>query len=452
VKVRIGLVLAVTALVGVVGVAPAFAQGKPVAPGNATPQGFLPSTACGCHGSLVQGFQQSMHAKAIVDPVFLSKVNQAQAEAGEDVAIFCKRCHSPVGNMLGDFDGTGAVAHEGVTCMYCHQITGLTKGDPGNTSHLVDASQTRRAQLENPTAPHAADYSALHAKAEVCGGCHNVNHPGNGTHLETSYSEWAASPYAKEGVVCQDCHMSAKAGTVGPSSGTAAAGGAQRDNLYAMTFVGANVAQGSPESATLLKSAAEVTLDVPPIVAAGQAATVTVTVTNKGAGHYLPTGLTEVREMWLSVYAEDADGTRTDLGEHRFGTKLKDANGAAPTEMWNAVAIESDDRIPPKESVRDEFEFTMPAGTRNARIVAVLNYRSMPDELAKQAGVKNPVTEMAIAGSDVYPTQAARDAAAQNGLSSGSGLSANWILMGLAGLAVIVLAVMAFLLMRRKPA
>jgi len=83
----------------------------------------------------------SMHAKSIVDTVFLTKVGEAQAEAGDSVAIFCKRCHSPIGNMTGDPNASASqVTKVGVTCMFCHQVTGLI-GVPGNViSSSMEAS------------------------------------------------------------------------------------------------------------------------------------------------------------------------------------------------------------------------------------------------------------------------------------------------------------------------
>ena len=63
----------------------------------------------------------------------------------------------------------------------------------------------------------------------------------------------------------------------------------------------------------------------------------TVTITNVGAGHYLPTGLTEVRQMWLQVVAVDENGKETELGKRVFGTELKDKNGKYPVELWDAV-------------------------------------------------------------------------------------------------------------------
>lgn len=438
-RTRIVLASVAVLIVLTASVASAFAVGSPVAPGNATADGFLPASGCTCHPDLLQEWQGSMHANAITDPVFLLKVNEARSAAGDGVATFCKRCHAPIGNMLGDYEAkSGSVAADGVACMYCHQVTGMQ--GIGNTSHLILADLTRRAQIKDPAAPHAAAYSELHSKAEFCGGCHDVNHPTNGAHLESSYSEWLAGPYAKEGVVCQDCHMSKEAGVVGPYAGQACSTGAQREGIYSMTFIGANVGQGSADGATaLLERAATVEVETPEIVPAGSTASVTVTVTNKGAGHYLPTGLTEVREMWLDVYAESKDGKRTKLGEHRYGTVLKDSDGGYPAEVWDAIAIQSDDRIPPRGRSVQGFDFTMPTNGDVARVVAVLNYRSLPDELAEKAAVDNPTTKMASGSRAVFVSDKAREAALRPASRDADKVRPSLVFGGLGLLALAIL-------------
>jgi hypothetical protein len=246
----------------------------------------------------------------------------------------------------------------------------------------------------------------------MCGGCHNVNHPVNGMHLEATYTEWSESDYATQGIVCQDCHMSAEAGVVGPSTGQAAMGAPERDNIYHMTFTGAQVALGNSEAATaMLKSAAKIEIQAPDIVPPGQEASATVIVSNTGAGHYLPTGLTEVRQMWLEVTATDASGGTTKLAERRFITILQDDEGNAPVELWEATSIKSDDRIPPKGSVTEPITVSLPEGADKSTVAASLYYKSVPDELAEKAGVENPTTTMATAEKVVFGSQEALDAA-----------------------------------------
>lgn len=428
-----------TAVLLFAGAVSALGAGIPVEPAGVNPAAFEPAYACGCHGTLVEDWQPSMHAKALSDPLYLTKLAEAEKATGGTIGPFCNKCHGPGATMTGEMgsgkdrsDGT----NEGVNCSFCHQVIGLKPGIIGNTSHLVDPSGVRRAQIKEPKAPHAAEFSELHTTAEFCGGCHNVLHPVNGMHLEATYKEWSESPYAKEGIVCQDCHMSIKPGVVGPTKGTAAPGAPERDNIYQMTFVGANVAQGPAEASTaLLKSAAEVKLEIPEIVPPGETTSATVTITNVGAGHYLPTGLTEVREMWLEVTAATASGETTTFGTHVFGTILQDDKGNAPVELWEATKIKSDDRIGPRESVTYSYAFTMPEGATATSVTAALYYKSASDEFAEKAKVANPVTQMAVASSAVYADdEAARQAAASaEGGNSDGGTTPSWIWLAVAG-------------------
>lgn len=434
---------------------PAFAVGSPVKAGTATVEMFPPAQGCACHSELVDEWSVSMHAQALSDPIFNAKVAQADKATDGKIGPFCRRCHAPAADMTGEIAAgkiTGPGTIQGVGCMFCHQVTGMAKGEPGNTSQLVEPDGTRRAQITDPQAPHAAAYSKLHESAEICGGCHNVNHPVNGMHLEATYSEWKASPYAAEGVVCQDCHMTRQAGQRGPSRGEAAMGAPTRDNIYHMTFVGAQVALGNAEQATaMLKSAAEIKIDAPDadVIAQGQSAPVQVTITNVGAGHYLPTGLTEVRQMWLEVTAEKPDGSTAKVGERLFGTILKDDKGNAPVELWEATGIESDDRIPPRESVTATYTVEMPQGAEELSLKAALYYKSVPDDLAADAGTENPTTEMATASRTVYASseaqKKARDVVESGGASAGA-------MAGLAALALAVAGALAYAFTRSRKA
>lgn len=409
-------------------------------PTNVPESAFEPTSGCGCHASFVQQWAQSMHAQALSDPVFRLKVEEANKATNGAVGPFCEKCHAPIAEMTGGLKSgkLSAAAAQGVQCTFCHQVTGTTK-PIGNVSHTVKPDGTRRAQLKDPQAPHKAAYSEFHKSAEICGACHNVNHPGNGLHLEATYSEWLESPYAKEGTVCQDCHMSKSPGFVGPSTGKACGTGSERDNIYQMTFTGANVAQGNEVNSTkLLQQAAKLEMQLPAIVKPGASGEVTVTITNVGAGHMLPTGLTEVREMWLEVVAVGKNGESV-VGERKFGTILKNAKGKYPAEVWDAVAIQSDDRIPPRGKVQNAFAFEMPAADETLTVRASLYYRSMPDELAKAAGVQNPVTTMASAEKVVFGSEAAMTAPENGGPTKGLGPSALYAILGMTLVAGIVI-------------
>ena len=427
---------------------PAVASALPSMPSSK----FGPSAGCGCHAALLTQWQQSMHAKALSDPLFLLKLEEGDKATDGVVTPFCIQCHSPVGSMsgevneLGEVEATG-VAAEGVTCTFCHHTVG-TDTPIGNASQQVSPEDVRLAQLKDPQAPHAAAYSQFHETAEFCGACHNVNHPTNGTHLEATYTEWKNGPYAAEGIVCQDCHMTPGAGVTKPNPGKAASMGPDREHIYTMTFAGGNVGLGDAVLAEeRLKAAAELTLEVPEVVESGEVA-LTTTITNVGAGHYLPTGLTEVRQMWLEVTATDEAGNEV-LSERRdFGSVLKNAEGEYPVELWDAVEFHSDDRIPPKESTSNEYAFPMATGA--VTVKAALYYRSCSEEMAEKAGVEIPTTTMAEVTKTVYPSAeaaAAADDEADVSEEGEGGGSTTWLLLAAAGLAA---GTIALVLLRKK--
>ncbi|MDP2234683.1 MAG: multiheme c-type cytochrome, partial [Actinomycetota bacterium] len=285
------------------------------APAFALPQvpvdKFQPSQACGCHSALLEEWSRSMHAKAMTDPIYRLKVNEANKATDGAIGPFCDGCHGPVATMGGqakDLSKAAVQAQEGINCDFCHQVSGT--GTPiGNVSQILTPTGVKRAQFDDARSPaHETAYSAFHETAEFCGTCHNVDHPGNGMHLEATYTEWKEGPYAAEDTTCQDCHMTPGPGETVPNAGTAAAGGPQRQHIFTMTFAGGNVALGDADLAEeRLKAAATMEVQVPEIVEVGSSADVVVTITNSGAGHKLPTGLTEVRQMWLEVTAEQED-------------------------------------------------------------------------------------------------------------------------------------------------
>jgi len=415
---------------------------------------FQQSQACGCHGDLLDQWSRSMHARAMSDPLYRFKVAEADKATNGTLGDFCDACHGPVATMSGqanDMTNASPQSKEGVGCDFCHQVTGT--GTPlANTSQIVTPDGVKRAQFKDALSPaHKTQYSAFHETAEFCGACHNVDHPGNGMHLESTYTEWKEGPYAAQGITCQDCHMTPGPGVTEPNAGSAAAGGPQRQHIFTMTFAGGNVALGDAALAEeRLKAAATLDVSVADVVEPGSSAEVSVTITNTGAGHKLPTGLTEVRQMWLEVTAVNEDGSVTEIGKHEFGSVLKDASGKFPVELWEAVAFEKDDRIDPKGSSTDNFSFEMPASGA-VEIKAALYYRSCSEEMAKAAGVEIPTTTMVESVVPVYGSVEQRDDAAAKA-NSGEGQSPPPLWVILAAGFVLTAAVIAFLVVRARAA
>jgi hypothetical protein len=407
---------------------------------------FQSADSCVCHGEQQGDWGKSMHSKAIADPVFLVDRGYAARDSKGALVAFCNTCHTPIGTMTGEVASGRALSKQskqGVTCDFCHQVTG-TKRPIGGASQTLKADGTKRAQYSDSYSPtHDNAVSEFHTSAEFCGACHTLRHPTTGVMLDTTYLDWKAGPYPALGVVCQDCHMSlVPAG--GPSSGQAAAFGPLRDRVYQMSFVAANVPLGNAPMATrILKSAAKVTIETPEVIERGTAAEVTVTVSNVGAGHDIPGGVAEIREMWLEVNVISPDGSKQLIGRRQFGRVFRDEAGHYPAQLWQAAAVQSDDRIPPKGSATSVYSLKM--GTEaTVTVEAVLKYRSFPSELAKAASVSNPITEMARVATVVYGSRSALLSARV--AAGGVWRWARWLALA----AILVLAAgLAILLVRR---
>ncbi len=381
--------------------ASAFAIELPSVP----PGVFETSAGCGCHGEFRDQWSRTMHSQAISDPLYQYKLAKGNEETDGAIGDFCETCHSPAAAMWGELgrdpSDFSPAAAEGVTCDVCHQITGHTE-PVGNVSLEWTPDGTKRGGLMDSFSPvHATEFSPVHTSAEFCGSCHQVIHPVNDLVLEGTYTEWKESPYADEGIVCQDCHMTPGPGVTKPNPGRVGSGAPEREHIYIMTFAGGNVALGDAELAEeRLQAAAEMEVLAPDVVAPGEAASVGVRITNVGAGHYLPTGLTDVRRMWVELVATGPDGESYEIGRREFHTVFHDAEGNAPAEIWFAEGVESDDRIPPRESVEEMWDVTMPSGP--LELNATLYYRSAPEEMAEAAGVDVPTTTMTQTSATVF--------------------------------------------------
>lgn len=379
-----------------------------------------PEVCGGCHSEIFDQWQGSMHNNSFTDPLYLALHKQAGEDTGGATDTFCSACHSPIGVFSGEVppvtgDQVSEIARQGVQCDFCHTVTGAT--GVGNYAFTFAPSNVKRGPFDDAVSSyHETAYSELHTRSEFCGTCHDVNHPGNGVPLEATYTEWKESPYAADGVQCQDCHMTPGPGVTKPNPGRAAPEGPDRPHIFTHDFVGGNAALADEKHSKLavaqLQAAAGLAIEAPATVAAGEDASFRVAVTNKGAGHYLPTGLTEVREMWLDVEITDANGASVfrsgavgddgavDEGAVMYHTVLEDKNGDPTHKPWFAAGILSDHRIPPLETVNEDYIAPIPAdAVLPLTIKVTLRYRSAPqtvvDELLGDSAPTLPIIDMA---------------------------------------------------------
>jgi len=137
---------------------------------------------------------------------------------------------------------------------------------------------------------------------------------------------------------------------------------------------------------------------------------VRVKVTNKRAGHNLPTSLTEVRQVWLEVVVSDNKGHELlrsgTLDEHNelgadtviFNARAVDKDGKITADPWEIVRFVDNTTIPPKGHKIAKYAFNLPDGAAGIKVNAKLHYRSfsqyMADKLLGKGAVKVPYVEM----------------------------------------------------------
>jgi hypothetical protein len=141
------------------------------------------------------------------------------------------------------------------------------------------------------------------------------------------------------------------------------------------------------KSEEMLKSAATVEIVAPATFSTTHMNTVTVLVRNVGAGHKLPTGFPEGREMWLDFKVVDAHNTevyhlgqikdgRTEPGTKTFKVTLGDKdNNVMDLNVLQADRVLTDTRISPHGVGDVTYAFDLPKGVVGPlKVVADLKY------------------------------------------------------------------------------
>jgi hypothetical protein len=408
---------------------------------------FTPAKQCGeCHPTQHRQWSVSMHARAFDDPLFQAVWAEAYKEGGKRMERLCAGCHSPVGT-LAEFVWvrdtgeiiTDNIASEGVTCDLCHSTVSVRMlrrgGITGNAGLLVDPTGPKRGPYADAFSTfHGTEESELHKGSDLCGACHNVFHPVSHTRVARTHQEWSGSVYAENGIQCQDCHMvppelvATVASTLKKPllPGSTSAFDTFRTPFYPHTFSGANVAMAeflgndvhAQDARTLLRSAAAVSVSSGELDTGSGALEIQVTVRNEHAGHNLPTGMNEIRQMWLDVQVFDGEDQepiwrsggldeagRLDPETTLFRAVAVDADGVPTWKPWEVHSIAEDTSIPPKQAAVTRYRVPIGEHAGPFRVEAVLRYRSfsqqIADEYLKREGYRVPVVAMASASATV---------------------------------------------------
>jgi hypothetical protein len=268
-------------------------QGPPPKGWSALEASLQPKDCGACHPVQYGDWRTSVHA-ASMGPGVAGQVDEMTA-TNPAAGLECAPCHSPLAEQSAvRRTRAGVVANpahdpslrgQGVVCAACHLRSRQRFGPPRRDGTL--GSATPRARL-----PHrGVTRTPAFLSAEFCRDCHQFTPHGlavNGKLLQNTYEEWKASPFARAGTQCQDCHMP------------------DRRHLW----------RGIHDEA-MVRSGLEITL-VPdnPTLVAGEDFTLTLSVRNAGVGHAFPTYVTPraiLRGELIGRAGEVVAGTRREI-------------------------------------------------------------------------------------------------------------------------------------------
>lgn len=387
---------------------------------------FEKPTACrSCHVDIFYQWDQAMMSKAYThdwDEIEYFKLAVPHAEKDEKVAgvkAGCNGCHSPIAFMAGDTPpptpDKNSRANESVSCDVCHTITGFAGDIPYNYNYISkpkDGKQGPKPGLKSPH--HTTIYNEFVTTAEYCGTCHNEQSP-YGTWVKATQLEWKEGPYSKQGVVCQQCHMTY---SQGKSALMAESSGMIAQHL----FHGAHD-EGKLRGVVEMRihPRTREVLPAEPVVFSLQ-------LHNAKAGHKFPTGSAEERVVWVHVEALDAEGNvyhlpvdkkgfdgeeftiastalayqdmavplglenfegirREDIpeGDRIFRLPYLDPQGRMTIMQWNTASFGPDYRIGPRETKIETYTWNVPdeIALGTAKVKASLYYRKLPVPVQK---------------------------------------------------------------------
>jgi hypothetical protein len=381
-----------------------------------------------CHAApVVAQWENNAHARSAISPRFLSLYNGSDITGTKVIspgyrldfpgtAGNCATCHAPGAAVDApfstDMNGLAPPEADGVFCDFCHKTAGIYlnpatglpyPNSPGVLSHDLRRPAGDQQLFFGPydDVPEPDTFLPMMKQSQFCAACHNFSFWG--TPIYQSFAEWLASPYADEGVHCQACHMAPDGVTTNFAPG---AGGFERDPMSIPSHT-----QPGASDLSLLQNTVTMTLSVRQEIGRLFA---TVAITNTGAGHHVPTDHPG-RHMILTVQAVGAQSQR--LGQQSgavvpgwggaqaglpgtvYAKVLRDVqSGRAPVvSYWKQTFIESDNRIPARESDLTVYAFAIPETGQPVTVTAELRFRRVFHDVMDARGWTAPDVVMAEA-------------------------------------------------------
>ena len=396
-----------------------------------------------CHKEIFNQWADSNHRHLVgTNPYYMVMENLAGADMGEEFRQWCMGCHNPSAvttgqkrtthemdgslmpnvlfesgsqRLLDDFKAHGnSNLEQGVSCVACHRITEAdSKGNSAYTLKIRDrekyAFEDSNSEVEqwlsekfinsNPQV-HKGSYSKeLYKKSSYCASCHDEFLPDDSKlAVVSTFKEWKDSPYnnpddATKHKDCIDCHMTyLKDGEFAPLKGRSSDGGVIKDDVKVHYFSGSNhflsglkSKKHEDQTLQLLRTSAKIDVDI-------KDGNILVGVKNVGAGHHLPTGVSDFRELWLDITVTDAkenivfssgklqeDGNLAE--DARPFMKVFGDENSKPVGLmfWRYKKMISDTRIPAGERRVESYQIPdAKAQEYPLKAVVKLNFRIYP--------------------------------------------------------------------------
>lgn len=401
---------------------------------------FANSAKCkSCHSEIFEQWSNSNHRHiAGTNRYYMVMETLAGEVEGDEFKKWCMSCHNPSALAMGLSKSTHSmdgnfVSHEsyekgsatllkdfkehdnfrveeGVSCITCHQIGDASS--KGNASYKLSLDRKKYAFEDSKyTLPHLFSEKLINANPSVhkesyskelykdskyCASCHDESHPKNGIKIVSTYEEWEKSPFNNPNdktkhKSCIDCHMTNLSdGKFAPLKGTSTDGGVIKNDLKVHYFAGSNHflaglrdKKNEEQIVQLLKTSAQLDVDI-------KEKNLVVGVKNVGAGHHLPTGVADFRELWLDIEVKDrdaklifssgklkSDGNIEDKSR-LFQKVFGDENGKPVGLLfWKYKTLLSDTRIPAGDRRVESFELPKDA-LYPLEVSVKLNFRIYP--------------------------------------------------------------------------
>jgi nitrate/TMAO reductase-like tetraheme cytochrome c subunit len=399
------------------------------------------STKCkSCHSEIFNQWANSNHKNLVEsNPYYMVMEAIAGEVEGEKFKQWCMSCHNPsaittgltrtshsmndnsLSNTLFEKDAKTLVdtykkhgnsrLEEGVSCLTCHRITEATS--QGNASYSIELTNRKKYPFEDDESTtgeylghkfinakpniHKESYmKPLYKDSKYCASCHDETSPITNKQIVSTFKEWEASPYNNKedktkNKSCIDCHMTyLQDDKFEPLKGVSTNGGVVKNDVKVHYFAGSNHflaglkdKKNEEQILQLLRTSAKLDVNI-------KDNQLLVGVQNVGAGHHLPTGVADFRELWLDITITDATGKIV------FSSGKLDKNGDLQADarpfmkvfgdingnpvgllFWKYEKLLSDTRIPAKtrrvESYDLEKDLNYPL-----KAVVKLNFRIYP--------------------------------------------------------------------------